>query len=43
MLEADGFLRDRSVPADESFDMLVDACLAVFKQRFVPGGERADA
>ena len=43
MLEADGFLRDRSVPADESFDMLVEACLAVFKQRFAPGGERADA
>lgn len=41
MLEAAGFMRDRSVSADESYDMLAAACLAELKKAGNGAGQSA--
>ncbi len=35
MLESEGFMRDKSIPADDSYDMLISTCLSALKKASV--------
>lgn len=43
MLESEGFMRDKSISADDSYDMLISACLSALKEASVTSDVPGDA
>ena len=43
MLESEGFMRDKSISADDSYDMLISACLSALKEASVNSDVPGDA
>ena len=43
MLESEGFMRDKSITADDSYDMLISACLSALKEASVNSDVPGDA